>query len=63
MEILHLLAHPQISAPYVQIGFIIVLLSKILLFNESFEFLPVNQYISLIFKSICLRFFFVFFPG
>jgi hypothetical protein len=25
MEILDLLAHPQISAPYVQIGFIIVL--------------------------------------
>jgi hypothetical protein len=26
--------------------------------NESLEFLPINQYISLIFKSICLRFFF-----
>jgi hypothetical protein len=57
MEILDLLAHPQTSTPYVQIGFIIVLWSKVLFSNENLEFLPINQYISLIFKSHVFGFF------
>jgi hypothetical protein len=43
IEIVVLLAHPHISAPYTQIGFIIVLYSRSLLSSESLEFLPINQ--------------------
>jgi hypothetical protein len=62
MEILDLLEHPQIFTPYVQIGFIIVLQSKLLFSNESLEFIRINQYISLIFKAIFAVFSYVFFP-
>ena len=42
---LDLLAQPQISMPYVQIGFVIVLYIKSLFSVDSSDFLPRSQYI------------------
>ena len=53
---LDLLAQPQISMPYVQIGFIIVLYIKSLFSIDSCDFLPSSQYNSFTLSSICFLF-------
>jgi len=53
---LDLLAQPQISVPYVQIGFIIVLYIRSLFAIDSCDFLPSSQDNFFTFSSICFLF-------
>jgi hypothetical protein len=53
---LDLLAQPQSSIPYVQIGLIIVLYKSTLLSSDKMDLCPMIQYMSFSFKSICFLF-------